>query len=677
MLATSTSSLGAAETAFREMVVTNDLVLEKDADLHVRLIVRASHLTIDGNGATLVGPGTVGDTNSLAAAGEGVQIEGAVGVTLHNLKARGFAIGLAIRDSRAFAVRDCDFSDNYHNPKHGWGELPARGGILVERSGHGVIERCRANRVWDALHLIDSHDTLVQDNDFSRCSNTCAKLWNACRNRFLNNNLSHGIRIDRAAGEVHARDSTCVLLERGSDDNAWYRNNITHGGDGIFIRVLNGWVSRGNLFVENDTSYANNNCVESWSPGNTFIRNRANHGSYGFWMGGSDQTVLIGNEAAWNGLTNGYHQAPEPGFGHGGIVFVSGSSHHTLVEGNHCHDNNGGGIVFRGDVGSQGARWRAQHWIIQQNRLERNRWGIWGRWGDDIRIANNVSTDNAEADYLDDITRLEQPPFDAAASQPPILSLEAPWRTRVGEVVRFDASRSRDPVGRALQFDWRLGAEQTQGPVVEQRFDRPGFHRVGLTVHNGVLGALAWRDFIVADDGEEIGTEGQASGWTYELQGDDGRGRVTFADGSEAAVGRACLRFTPDPYPGQYATAIYRCPEAAGWDWSGRKTLRFWLRVRNPNIPGWQDAGPVIRLRGDNGEVTLKPAKGRNLLADSPDSEARWTWQRMALPLAGGEGWEGVKQGSFDYGAVKSVSLAFDSWDWQPFTVWLDGLNVE
>ena len=80
------------------------------------------------------------------------------------------------------------------------------------------------------------------------------------------------------------------------------RNDITQGGDGIFIRVLNGWVSRGNVFVENDTSYANNNCIESWSPGNTYIRNKANHGSYGFWLGGSDQTVLIGNEAAFNGL---------------------------------------------------------------------------------------------------------------------------------------------------------------------------------------------------------------------------------------------------------------------------------------------------------------------------------------------------------------------------------------
>src|SRR4029077_4986831 len=104
-----------------------------------------------------------------------------------------------------------------------------------------------------------------EGNDFSRCSNTRAKLWRASRNRFLRNNLSYGTLSNPAAGCVHARDSTSVLIESGSDDNYWFRNDVTQGGDGIFIRVLNGWVSRGNVFVENDTSYANNNCIESWS----------------------------------------------------------------------------------------------------------------------------------------------------------------------------------------------------------------------------------------------------------------------------------------------------------------------------------------------------------------------------------------------------------------------------
>lgn len=229
----------AAEPAIREIVVTNDLVLEKGARLPARLIVRANHVAIDGNGATLAGPGQVGDPKSLELAGVAIWIEGVTGVTLKNIKARGFATGLVLRQAQAVTVSDCDFSDNYHNPKHGWGELPARGGILLEQARHCVFRNNRANRVWDGIHLIDSDDNLIIDNDFSHCSNTCGKLWKSCRNKFLNNNLSYGIRIDRAAGEVHARDSTSVLIETGSDDNYWYGNDISHGGDGVFIRPLN------------------------------------------------------------------------------------------------------------------------------------------------------------------------------------------------------------------------------------------------------------------------------------------------------------------------------------------------------------------------------------------------------------------------------------------------------
>src|SRR6185437_423609 len=200
------------------IVVTNDLVLTKEATLKTRLVVRSSHVTIDGNGATLQGPASVGDTNALAQAGTGVLIEDCVNVTIRNLKARGFATGLVARDSRALLIEHCDFSDNYDNPKHGWGELPPRGGILFERVRQSVLRGNKAGRVWDGLHLVGSDENLVEDNDFSHCSNTCAKLWHALRNRFLNNNLSYGIRIDRAAGEVHARDSTSVLIESGSDN---------------------------------------------------------------------------------------------------------------------------------------------------------------------------------------------------------------------------------------------------------------------------------------------------------------------------------------------------------------------------------------------------------------------------------------------------------------------------
>ena len=201
-------------------------------------------------------------------------------------------------------MEGCDFSDNFHDPEFGWGERKPMGGMVLTRISKSVIRNNKANRVWDGLSLIESDDNEVAANDLSHCSDVCLKMWIACRNVIRDNNLSYGLRIK--PGEVHARDSTSVLVESGSNDNRFYRNNITHGGDGVFIRVLNGWVSTGNLFIENDCSYANNNGFEAWSPGNTYVRNQANHCSYGFWLGGSDQTVLTENEAAYNGQPDGF-----------------------------------------------------------------------------------------------------------------------------------------------------------------------------------------------------------------------------------------------------------------------------------------------------------------------------------------------------------------------------------
>ena len=666
--------------AVKEIVVAKDITLDKNATLNARLVVAASHVTIDGNGATLVGDGAIGKPKSLEAAGVAVRIEGATNVTIKNLKARGFATGLAATDATALRVEGCDFSDNYHNPAHGWGELPARGGIILTRVSDSTFVKNRANRVWDGIRLTDCDDNLVSDNDFSHCSNVCAGLWHSCRNRLLNNDLSHGIRIDRAKGEVHARDSTGVLIETGSDDNYWYRNDVTHGGDGIFVRVLNGWVSRGNVFVENDTSYANNNCIESWSPGNSYIRNKANHGSYGFWLGGSDQTRLIGNEASHNGLPTGYHNAPEPGFKHGGIVCVNGPGSHFVVDGNHVHHNNGGGIVFRGDLGSKGKNWRIRHWVIQNNHSHDNEWGVYGQYATDVYLANNTFANNARGNFLAGVADLREVKADPSAARAPVARLDGPTRAVAGRPVKFDASACRNPTGKKVEqlgFRWDIAGTIKTGAVAEHTFAEPGFYRVGLTVDNGTLADIGFRDVIVSAAGEEeVGTEGEAGSWGYEFAADpDRKGRMHFADDSGAVSGGFALRLRPDPYPGAYATAVFPKGKNAAWDWSKKSVLRVWVKYRNPNLPGWQDVGPVVTLFGAEGKRVIKP-KDRNLLAGG-ESETRWSWQRSRIPLGAAPGWNVADEGKFTPSRVRAIGIGVDSWGWEPFTLWLDGLTVK
>ncbi|RPI85090.1 MAG: PKD domain-containing protein, partial [Planctomycetaceae bacterium] len=583
--------LGAADKPLAVLEITADTELDP-ARTYGAIVIKASNVTLDGKGAWLIGPGQ-GDPKSFT--GRAVFAEGVENVTIRNVNAKGWETGLVLQDSRKCVIENCDFSGNFHDPGFGWGENGRRGGIVFLNVADSILRKNRANEVWDACVLVDSHDNTLEDNDFSHTSNTCLKLWHASRNTVRKNNLSYGIRKD--PGEVHARDSTSVLIESGSDDNRFTQNDCTHGGDGIFIRVLNGWVSTGNLFEENDCSHANNNCVEAWSPRNIYIRNKANHGSYGFWLGASDQTVLIDNEASYNGLPDGNNNSPHlPNDGHAGIVFMFGPSSHTIVRGNRCAGNNGAGIALIGDQGSEGRKWKAFHWIIEQNRLENNRWGIFAQHADWIDLAANVFEGNARGTFHNagNVTHVTEYRSNDEVAAPPKAKLTGPTTARVGEAIVLDASESSDPARRSLTWRWDLGdGASSELDIVKHQFEAAGFYRVGLTVNNGLLSDLAWRDFYVVDDLPEPATENQAERWTWS----DPQSHVEFADEQRVKLaGRSSLSALVEPYSGGRVALVYPRSHDARWSLEGRTHLVFWMRTLNQNVPAWQGENPVITL---------------------------------------------------------------------------------
>ena len=646
--------------------ITCDTTLEPGTVLDRPVVIRASGVVLDGRGAILGGPGRAGSPDSVQ--GTGISANGCSGVTLRNLAVRGWRVGLEVRDGTGWVVEDCDFSDNFTNPDAGWNCEQRLGGIVLTRVCASLFRRNTAQRVWNALDLRTCHYNTIVHNTFSRCSNVCLKLWTSCRNRIAGNDLSYGLRLD--PGEVHARDSAGVLIESGSDYNTFVRNDVTHGGDGIFLRSLNGWVSTGNVFVGNDCSHANNNGFEAWSPGNVFLRNRASHCSYGYWFGGSDRMVLLGNEAAWNGCPDGNHNAPEKGFGHGGIVFVGAPASHTIVRGNHCHHNHGAGIALRGDAHSQGEAWRAFHWVIEDNRLEHNRWGVHAQHADLIHMAGNAHLENEEPDFLDNVTRLtvaESPP----SCPPPIARLDGPERATAGERVAFDASRSRDPSGRPLTFAWYVAGAEHAEPRVERVFSTPGFYRVAVTVSNGERADLASRDVYVVAIADEIGTEGHAAEWMH--RSPEGSARVVFADVSDAIAGAQALEARVEPCGER--TIELRLPASPAWDLSHCTALTFWLKRRSENIPGFEGPSPVVCLRNGSGEVTYTPSEDANRIdhGENP-TESRWGWLLFTIPLEGDAAWVRWAEGSPALDALEGLAIRLSTSGREPFTVWLDGL---
>jgi len=665
------------------LTVTRDVELQPEIT-YGGLVIAASGVTVDGRGARIVGPvqhaaelsGATARTSAFT--GTGVQAAGVDDVTLRGLRVRGFEIGLLLQDARGWTIEDCDVSDNFHDPDFGWGEQGSRGGLVLRRVGGSTLRRVRANRNWDGCSLADSDDNSILACDFSHCSNTCLKLWHAARNLVQDCDLSWGLRI--APGEVHARDSTCVLLESGSDGNRFVRNDATHGGDGIFIRVLNGWTSRGNLFDGNDASWANNNGFEAWSPGNTYTGNVASHCSYGFWLGASDETVLRDNEAGWNGDPQGFHNAPES-FGHGGIVFVNGPSSHTLVEGNRLHHNAGGGLVLRGDEASAGAAWKAFHWVIQDNALQANRWGIWMGHADFIELGPNSYAENAEGDVHDagGVTGLLRrsgdgrppPPADRRLS----VALEAlAGPHAAGSTVEFVASSLRscgDPG--ALRFRWSFGdGGVAEGPVVQHLFARPGFYRVGLLAHDPecVSSALSRGLVYVVDSDELPATEKAAALWRLPP---DSASIASF-DVEPGLLGRA-VHARVEPYDGGRVELLWPASRDAGLALAGHARLAFWIRARDPHIPAWQDTNPVITLlEGEGRWLRLTPA--RDWLGNPPDTHFRDDWMPLDVPLAGGDGWTRELGPDGAPARVQWLTIGVDSWGAPPLDVWLDGLSL-
>jgi len=62
---------------------------------------------------------------------------------------------------------------------------------------------------------------------------------------------------------------------------------------------------------------------------------------------------------------------------------------------------------------------------------------------------------------------------------------------------------------------------------------------------------------------------------------------------------------------------------------------------------------------------------------DGGYSEARWTWVRMQVPLAGSADWVRKISGGASLEKVTGIGFTFDSWESDPFTMWLDGISFE
>jgi hypothetical protein len=193
---------------------------------------------------------------------------------------------------------------------------------------------------------------------------------------------------------------------------------------------------------------------------------------------------------------------------------------------------------------------------------------------------------------------------------------------------------------------------------------------VGLTVNNGQLSDLAWRDFYVVGTSPEIGTEGNAADWAWV----DPQSKVKFSNDDKTKIaGESSLFAHVSPYGGFRLNLAYPKSKRAAWSLADKTRLVFWFKGINENVPAWQDANPIVTFH-ETDEKLLRLMPQGDFLSSPPYNEAREGWYYFAVPLAGNGQWK--REGS-DITTANWLTIGFDSWGAPPLRIWLDGLALE
>ena len=277
-----------------------------------------------------------------------------------------------------------------------------------------------------------------------------------------------------------------MLVQAGSDDNYFADNDITHGGDGVFIRGPDGWASSGNVFERNDASYANNNCIEAQSPRQHLSPQQGQPRQPRHLGGLVERDDRRGQRGLLQRLAQRASTTPPWGFkyvpdgpqsGAAGII-MAGLCNHTICRGNKCIGNNGAGICLFGDASPKQPRFTAFHWVMENNVIRDNRWGIYMEFADWIDMAGNVMRKQPRRQHHQgrhasrtsrmhpDNPKITQPPK-ASAGPAAVGSRPSKW----AKTVVLDASGSSDPGGNPLTFRWDFDDGTTAtGPRVTHAF---------------------------------------------------------------------------------------------------------------------------------------------------------------------------------------------------------------
>ena len=289
---------------------------------HPAITIRGSNLTVDFSNVVVRGAAAAADPDTFT--GLAVFVDGGDNVTIRNLHAHGYKIGVLARRTSRLHITGGDFSYNWkprllslveheslidwmsfhHNDKDEW--LQSGAGIYLADSHDAEIDHTTVVQGQNGLMLARSNGARVWNNTFSYLSGLGIALYRASGSTIMHNRVDWCVRGYSHGFYNRGQDSAGILIYEQSTRNVVAFNSVTHGGDGLFLWAGQTTMDTGeggandNLFYDNDFSFAPTNGMEATFSRNIFYGNRVEECWHGLWGGYSFDSWIMANRFARN-----------------------------------------------------------------------------------------------------------------------------------------------------------------------------------------------------------------------------------------------------------------------------------------------------------------------------------------------------------------------------------------
>lgn len=286
------------------------------------ILIEGDNITVDFRDALLQGSNMAHQPDEFA--GLGIWVKGGKNITLKNLRVRGYKVALRASNVEGLTLDHCDLSYNYRprlnstqekedisdwmsyhqNDKNEW--LRYGAAIYLENCDGAEIKYCRVTGGQNALMMKDCDNGRIFNNDFSFNSGIGIGMYRCNGNTVAYNKINFNVRGYSHGIYNRGQDSAGILVYEQSNHNFFYKNSVTHSGDGFFLWAGQSTMDNGqggcndNVLSKNDFSYAPTNGVEVTFSRNHILNNRIFECDHGIWGGYSFNSVISGNKFRQN-----------------------------------------------------------------------------------------------------------------------------------------------------------------------------------------------------------------------------------------------------------------------------------------------------------------------------------------------------------------------------------------